>query len=95
MEINTRATPIGPVRPFAVARSCRAVEEMQRCRDSDDRDGGRQNIEGWGGEGNGCDPSDSPSALARPLEPLGGLAMERGKGRRPGTVPGTHERVST
>lgn len=85
MEINTRATPIGPVRPFAVARSCRAVEEMQRCRDSDDRVR----------EGNGCDPSDSPSALARPLEPLGGLAMERGKGRGPGTVPGTHERVST
>lgn len=94
MEINTRATPIGPVRPFAVARSCRAVAEMQRCRDSDDRNGGRQNI-GARVEGNGCDPSDSPSALARPLEPLGGLAMERGKGRRPGTVPGTHERVST
>lgn len=90
MEINTRATPIGPVRPFAVARSCRAVAEMQRCRDSDDRD-----REGRGGEGNGCDPSDSPSALARPLEPLGGLAMERGKRRGPGTVPGTHERVST
>lgn len=35
------------------------------------------------GEGDGCDPSDSPSALAWPLEPLGGLAMgstARGEG---------------
>lgn len=49
------------------------------------------------GEGDGCDPSDSPSALAWPLEPLGGLAMgstARGE-EGPGTVPGTHERVST
>lgn len=57
-------------------------------------DGGR----GRGGEWvNGCDPSDSPSALAWPLEPLGGLAMGGGSGRGWGwaTGPGTHERVST
>lgn len=85
LEINTRATPNALLPGAAIARSCRRDAKMQR--DSDDKCAAGRGARGE--RGNGCDPSDSPSALAWPLEPLGGLAVglrRKGRGGRGGQL---------